>query len=54
MTTVKLRQFGPLQTRDARIPGRDTLLDDRFRITPGARILAEPAPEVGPGDMGAL
>jgi hypothetical protein len=52
MTTTKIRQFGALQTRDARIPGRDTVLDDKFRITPNSRILAELAPEVGPGDMG--
>ena len=52
MNTVRIRQFGPLQTPDARMPGRDTVLDDKFRITPNSRILAEPAPEVGPGDMG--
>ena len=34
------------------MPGRDTVLDDKFRITPNNRILAELAPEVGPGNMG--
>jgi hypothetical protein len=34
------------------MPGRDTVLDDKFRITSNSRILAEPVPEVGPGDMG--
>jgi hypothetical protein len=48
MNTVRIRQFGPLPTRDARMSGRDTVLDDKFRITPNSRILAEPAPEVGP------
>ena len=52
MNTVRIRQFGPLPTRDARMSGRDTVLDDKFRITPNSCILAEPAPEVGPGDMG--